>query len=264
MDHALMQNKFYIRTAEPGQLLWSCPAAKLLKPDKMSRFLELYGQRIKALEPAAAAVYFGSWIGFLALGQQYAVSTYNQSLDLSLGSLDIQLFEQEGRTLFSFKLGQAGIVNAPAEASEREDWLRTSFEALYGGTLRPLLESAAEAGGVAVGQLWGQFPTKFNYNMDFWLADALQEELRERIKEDYRYLREELPAEVFGRSKNPMDVKIRYIEDMKHPDKQVRIKNACCQFYRTEGGYYCYTCPRMKEEERAERREQARAAAASV
>ncbi|WP_072334775.1 MULTISPECIES: (2Fe-2S)-binding protein [unclassified Paenibacillus] len=262
IDYAFIENKFYIRKAAPLQPpLWSSPAAELLQPAVMKDFLELFAQRIKALELPVAAVYFGSWLGFLALGQQYAMSAGNTSLDLSLTNLEIMLQEHNGHTIMTFNLGAGGETSAPENACERTAWLDSSLEALYGCTLRPLLEAAAEAGGAEIGQLWGQFPTKFNYYMAYWEAEIADEALLGRVREDYRYLREEFPAEMFGRKKNPLDVKIRWIEDLKEPGKQMRMKNACCMYYRTEGGYYCYTCPRMKEEERAERREKARATA---
>ncbi|MEK8131984.1 (2Fe-2S)-binding protein [Paenibacillus filicis] len=260
INSQFLQDTFYIRQEDPEQLLWSSPAAELLQPGVMNSFLELYGQRIKALEPAAAAVYMGSWLGFLALGQQYVLSAHNRCLDMSLDNLVIQLYEKDSYTLVSFKLGEGPEGSAPEELSAREGWLGATLEALYGCTLRPLLAAIAEASGVEIGQLWGQFPTKFNYYIDYLTSGDSPAELKERIQEDYRYLRQELPAEVFGRKKNPLDVKVRMIESLKEPGKQMRMKNACCLYYRTEGGQYCYSCPRMKEEERAKRREQARAA----
>lgn len=258
IDFLTLEQKFYLRLEDHEHVLASVTAADLIDPDNMQQFLTHYGERIRALEPAAAAAYFSGWLAYPALAQQYALSFHNQAFDMSLSNFVVQLNVGERHSPLSFKLVRWSHASAPAAAAERTAWLRQTLTELYGSTFRPLLEAASRAGGIEVGQLWGQFPTKLNYFMEHWLAEADEPWLRERINEDDRLLRQELHGEVFGRSKNPLDVKIRWLEDMKDPAKQMRMKNACCLFYRTEGGYYCYTCPRMTEEQRAERRAQTR------
>ncbi|WP_201318449.1 IucA/IucC family C-terminal-domain containing protein [Paenibacillus sp. EPM92] len=258
MDFLTLEQKYHIRREDPEHLICSIPAAELLERPNMQQFLELYGTRIHALEPAACAAYFSGWLGYAAFAQQYALSFHNQALDLSLSNFVVQLHVKESYTAISFKLVREAAQPAPAGEAERTAWLRRTLTELYGTTFRPLLEAASEAAGIEVGQLWGQFPTKLNYLMDDLLAEAEEHELRERIAEDYNRLRQELNSEVFGRAKNPLDVKIRWMEDLKDPDKRIRMKNACCLYYRTEGGFCCYTCPRLTEEQREERRTQAR------
>ncbi|MDF2715738.1 MAG: (2Fe-2S)-binding protein, partial [Paenibacillus sp.] len=137
-------------------------------------------------------------------------------------------------------------------------WLERVLTEFYEKTVRPVYETAAVIGGVDAGQMWGLLPTRFNYMTEQWLLAEESESIRAVISGDYAFLKHEMPAAVFGRNKNPLDVKIRWIEDLKDPCKQLRMKNVCCQYYRTEGGYYCYTCPRIKESEREERRIKAR------
>ncbi|MET3289379.1 UNVERIFIED_CONTAM: ferric iron reductase protein FhuF [Brevibacillus sp. OAP136] len=222
--------------------------------------LEAYAPLIKAQEPKAAVAYFGSWLSSLALCLQYALSMENKAPDLSLSKLAIQLYREDGQdySSFAFVVENWKEVDGPSEEAERASWRKETLSRFYAETMRPLLEAAAQAGGHDVGQLWGQLPTKFNYYLEHFSDAAPSCAIRQRISADYDYLKSELSPDVFGRKKNPFDVKIRYIPDWRDESKQVRQKNVCCLYYLTEGAHYCYTCPRMKESERAVRAEELR------
>ncbi|WP_281887742.1 (2Fe-2S)-binding protein [Paenibacillus sp. YYML68] len=259
-----LETRFAVRQHDlEGKLLFACRAEQLADPETMRQLLDIYGQRIKALEPAAAAAYLAGWFGYAALAQLYSCSIYDTALSFTPEQLELQLYEKGDYAVFSFKLLGPELQQSTTHKEpppSRAEWLQQTWVELYGRTLRPMLEAAAAATGTDVGSLWGQLPTRFNYTVPLWLEETHDEELQAIIKDDYRRLCLELPADVFGRSRNPLDVKVRLIEDMKDSSKQVKMKNACCLYYQTEGGTYCYTCPRMTEAQRAERRAEARLA----
>lgn len=249
---------------EDGEpIVFAEAAARLAERGTMEKLLEAYAPLVKALDPVTAATYFCNRFAAACLSLQYAVSVLGYSIDLSLDRLTVQLLvDGEGKPEMGFKLDGWAEEREPLEEAERRLWLQRVFADFYGNTVRPVYESAAAAAGVRAGQMWGLLPTRFNYMTEQWRLAAPDERVRNRIAADYALLVREVPGAVFGRSKNPFDVTIRWIEHLLDPGKQVRMKNACCHYFGTEGGSYCYTCPRIKEEEREARRIRAREAEA--
>lgn len=253
--------KFNVGLDDKERILYAEAGVRLTERDGMERLLRDYQPLMKGLTPLSAAVYFCNQLANAALALQYAVSVHGKSFDLSLDNVTIQLFAHEsGYCGVAFKLGRWGWSEAPADRRERREWLRQAYARFYGETIRPLYETAAIVVGANAGQMWGLLPTRFNYFTELWMTEAAGEETKAIIAEDHKQLAYETPAVVFGRDKNPFDVKIRWIEDLKDPCKQLRMKNGCCHYFQTEGGSYCFTCPRLKESEREQRRLQARLA----
>lgn len=250
---------FNIGMESTKRVVYSVPVSALPHGSAMEQLLEAYSPLMKALDRTAAATYFCANFGNVGMALQYAVSVHDVSFDLSPENITVQLVETEaGKFGVAFQLMRWSEQRAPAGGNERRAWLADILSAFYSGTVRPVFESASKASGIHVAHLWGLLPTRFNYSAEQWMLAETDGTIRETIAGDYEFLTRQIDGEPFGRSRNPFDVKIRWIEDLKDPCKQMRMKNVCCLYYRTEGGRYCYTCPHMKESERAERRMEAR------
>lgn len=259
MDFAQLEQNFFISIKKKENALFSIPAEKAVHTDNMKLLLETYAPLMKALEPKAAAAYFGGWISSLPLCLQYTLSTENKTIDLSLANIEIQLYCKEGENwYFSFVVNRWSEQEGPEDEAERTVWRKQVLSKFYQQTMRPLYEAAAQVCDLDAGQLWGQLPTKFNYYIEHFMEQAKTCLIKERIEQDYRFMKEEMEPEVFGRKKNPFDVKLRYVPDWRDESKQLMQKNVCCRYYLTEEGQYCYTCPRLKESDRALRAKQLR------
>jgi ferric iron reductase protein FhuF len=254
IDFEQLEKQFSITTTQKENPLFSLTARELLNAEKMALLVQIYAPLMKAKELPAVATYFASWFGGVALGLQYMMSVWNHSVDFSLDHLTIELEVNEGREGFTFVCNKKHVQQAPTSDTERAIWREQQLRKFYSGTVAPLFRALADATGIECGSIWGQLPTRFNYYMDIFIASTEDNAAKQRLTEDYRFLSREMDPAAFGRPKNPFDVKIRWIEDARDPEKKVRMKNMCCLYYQTEGGFYCYTCPRMKEAERAERR----------
>jgi ferric iron reductase protein FhuF len=259
-----LERHFFVSRREMDNAVWSGPASELLETAQMSSLISVYARLLKAADLAPAATFFSGWLSGPALAVQYAMSVWNKTFDLSLNNLSVQLYNQDGYYRFSFMLNRWAEQDGPADEAARTEWRSSVLQDVYGNTLRPLLEAVAAASGVHVGQLWGQLPARYHYERNEWLKAAEHELLRRRIADDFRFLTEQLDPQVFGQAKNPLGVKLRLIEDLCDSERHVSIKSACCLYYRTEGGRYCYTCPRLKEAKRAEMRASMRAEAAQT
>lgn len=257
MDFELLEQKFNVTLKNRDNAVFSMKAVEMIKPENMNQLLTVYSPLIKAIDNSPAAAYFCKLFSGAAMALQYMISVENKAANFSLENLTIQLYPKDGYYSFSYKVDRWSIQNGPSFNSERSDWLQQVYADFYGKTVKPLFESASKSGLIDMSLLWGQLPTYFNYYIEL-LTDSDVSTHKEQIIHDYEYLKYQVSPNVFGCKKNPFDVKIRMIEDLRDPNKQLRMKNVCCQFYRTGEERYCYTCPRMKEDEREARRCEAR------
>ncbi len=159
--------------------VFSMPAAQPSAQNGMERLLDTYMPLLKAAEPAAAAAYFSSWFGGVALAFHYFISR-NKGPDLSLGNITVQLYPVGNYHRFSFQVGEWQEQDAPLDPKERDRWRERMFtDFFYGKTVRPLFEAASGAAGIHITQLWGSCRTNFFYFME-GLAVESDPNIRER------------------------------------------------------------------------------------
>lgn len=253
-EHFLAEH-FRLTSELRADTLLSMKASDLVKPENMDQLVSLYAPLIKANDSKPVGTYIGGWLGGVALGLQYMQSVWNVSLHLSLDQLTVQLYVADDYAQFSFVVDEWNKVEAPETG--RAAWLDQQYRAFYQHSLQPLIQSLAKATDNPEKLIWGQLPTRFNYYLDYFVEQSQDERVRQHLRDDYDSLCRQLEGACFGLDKNPFDVKVRWVEDMRDPSKKVRLKNQCCLYYQTGEGQYCYTCPRLKEDARAVRRQAA-------
>ncbi|WHX33162.1 (2Fe-2S)-binding protein [Brevibacillus agri] len=256
-NEPFLAEQFHLTTTHRTDALLSIKASDLLKARHAEQLVQTYAPLIKAHDQKPVGTYAASWLSGLALGLQYALSVWNVAIRIPLDQLTIELYDADGYVQFSFVVDEWHKAEGPSTSTARSAWRAEQYRQFYGHTLRPLFQVLADATGNPLKMIWGQLPTRFNYYLDTIVQEAREEAIRQRLRDDYAALCDELDGECFGLPKNPFAVKVRWVEDMRDPNKQVRLKNQCCLYYQTGDGQYCYTCPRLKEDERAARRQAA-------
>lgn len=256
-------SKFDLHPVIPVGARYSFAASELAREDGIRAFIECYRPIIKGLDDKVAASYFAGSFGNVALAVQYAISVYSAMPAVSLSSLSVHLIPAEGYWRVAFSLDEWTSSPAPAAPELRICWRNGRLTQFYQETAAPLLSVLSKVSGLGLSEIWGQLPTKFNYYIEM-LAAGSDSFLMQTVQADYRYLTDEMPAAVFQLARNPFHVKVRKVEALADPASTVQIRNRCCLYYRTEEGSYCYTCPRLTEEERAKRRAEYRNSTASA
>lgn len=257
-------SKFELYPFPPEDAMFSFPMQDLVVEEGMRAFIDCYKPLMKALDDKAVAAYFAGWFSSVALALQYTVSLYSSVPVIGLSNLSIHLIPAGGYCRVAFSLDSWTMEYAPEDTEGRTSWRNEVFTRFYRHTAGPVLRMMSVACGLRLGEVWGQLPSKFNYYIEMLAAGNSNKEFLISIQEDYDYLRKGLSAEVFQLPKNPFDVEVRRMESLADPEQTVHMRNRCCMYYRTEGGSLCYTCPRLKEEERAARRAEYRLQAASA
>ncbi|WP_426449876.1 (2Fe-2S)-binding protein [Paenibacillus sp. S-38] len=261
MFEYLEKHYFFRSEPQPGELFrftWE----ELTVPAKAAELLAVYGSAIKAQGPEVTAAYFGSWLGGLCAALQYMISYHGAALRLTPDNLTFQAYPRGHHTAFAFLLADRESTEVPAAC--REEWRDALLRDFYGNRLRPLVEAVAAAAGVDPGHVWSAPVTRIHYAYDHLLETAPDEERRRIVEEDFHTLLQGLEGEWFGRKRNPLDVKFRYVENPLDTQEKWRIKASCCLAYRTDSGHgFCYTCPRLTAAQREEKKEAMLAAATS-
>ncbi|MUT67020.1 hypothetical protein GOM71_13895 [Paenibacillus sp. NEAU-GSW1] len=245
-------------TERPENAVHSASADSLLEPEAMRIFIGHYETAAKAVDLEGAAGFFAYTVVNFMLAQQQLISAHNSALQLRPAQLTFHLVPTEKSVAVKFGLHGSVLEDAPADEDTRSAWLMNVYNRFYGELIRPLFESLATATGISIVHLWQHLATKFNYVP--LRADGLDGALKQRMIDDYEQLKYKVDPAIFGRSKNPIDAKLRYVESMADSDKQVLMKNGCCYYYKMEAseGSYCFTCPRISDKEREQRRESCR------
>ncbi|GGI44059.1 hypothetical protein GCM10008018_05210 [Paenibacillus marchantiophytorum] len=254
---AYIAEQFGVTTELHPEPLFTIAGSLLSTEIGMQEVLRAYTPLMKALEPAAAGTYFIGRLGALNGAMQYMVS-HDTLLDLSPELWTLQIFQHDkGYIEFRFVLSEIRLLAGPSEG-QRSAWREERLTQWYDTHIRPIIEATSVAAVIDITHLWKLFPTRLRYQIDHWKEETASEALIQRYEEDWTFVSKELSGQAFRRNRNPFDVKfimIDYPGTPGEPDKQIRMKSACCMYYRTEGGNYCYTCPRMKPGERDERKE---------
>ncbi|WP_029192241.1 (2Fe-2S)-binding protein [Paenibacillus harenae] len=248
-------------------VIFSCPATDLLDESKMKQLLELYTPLIKGKESAAGEAYMTSWFRGPMLGLIYMLSAWNKNLDLSLPNMTVQIYSdtynEKKFYRCGFRIHQLELIDGPADAVQNAEWAKAALTRFFEHTVRPVFETITKAGTQKIAMLWSQLPTSLEYGHGLIMNSEDSDQVKRQAQRNYELVKA-IDGERFGRSSNPFDVKFRMTESMNEPGKQVRIKYGCCLYYLVEDGNYCFTCPRLKESDREERRMACRAEAQAV
>ncbi|ANY66016.1 hypothetical protein BBD42_05750 [Paenibacillus sp. BIHB 4019] len=244
--------------SEPGkdlgkEAVMSIKGEDLIDVAAMSGFLAAYNQLIEGMDEGVAAAYFSSWFGSVIAALHYSISVYDTAPNFSLSNLEVQLIKEPGFTKVGFRVERKEAEQAPDDLAgrQRQQWLEHVLFHFYRNTAHPLMESLAQASSLNIGLLWGQLPTALNNYRERLQQSITDEAVLKQLEADERFV-QALPSEWFGRSKNPFHVNVRYIPNPLDPEKQLALKNVCCLQFRRKNRSYCYTCPRLTRQQRAE------------
>ena len=249
MDLSLFEEHFHISASGCEHPLLSVPAAELLDEKRMREALELGSSLTKGVGLELAVSFIGISFFGLAATKQIVMSQYGKILDLSLDNLTVQLEAHDDHAHVIFKYNELKWTDLPAEG--RDEAIRAEWTRYFAETMNPLIEAAARAAGLKPALIWNQYGARIAYVMEY-LRGIVPEGALRRTMEDDCLLLAGMPGETFNRRKNPYVHTPVYIDSPYEPGGQIMIRSACCMYYKRENGTKCYTCPILKEQDRAE------------
>ncbi|WP_229757755.1 ferric iron reductase [Paenibacillus marchantiophytorum] len=259
VDFNELEEKFFLTLHEPSNLLLSMPAIHLFQDEQAIRLIDMYSPLIKTSERAVAAAFFCSWYGSVcAAMQDMLFHDHGAILDVSLSNLTIQLHDNSPYSSFSFKINEVRLITVP-DRDDQEAWYIRMLHSYYSNQVRPLIVALSRLTQTNVNRLWGQIVNAIYAHIDEELKEITEESCKTRLLHEFELLTHHVDAQAFGLLRNPFERKPKFIESLANPNQMVKVKTACCLAYLLDAGFgYCYTCPRLKESDRALLRAKAR------
>ncbi|WP_232699562.1 hypothetical protein [Brevibacillus daliensis] len=214
-----------------------------------------YCEWLEGREKRISGTYFSSFLGLFCIAYQYALM-HRMKLQVTVDTISLYVTRADKKIPLIFVLDEITMEECPyVEEEQVNSWRKEALIQFYSEIITPLLQSAAQSAGLPNGQLWGQIATRMYNVHDRLLREADSEEERQTLLECLDLLRDEISAEVFGRTRNPFLIRFTWLDDPLKPGEKMRRKASCCQAYlRFDTCNYCYSCPKITKEQREEKR----------
>jgi ferric iron reductase protein FhuF len=251
VDFRQLEERFPLTLNRLENTVLTVPASDLLIEENMGLLIHTYGPLIKARERSAAAAFFMSWFaGVCGAMQHMLISGNEQLLDLSLSNLSVQLYAGDHYPLFSFQINEARFSSIPI--IDRDSWCKKTLDTFYTDNVTPFIQILSSLTQMNAIPLWGQIVNALYAQKEEDLAEAPDEESRNRIIYHFKMLTHGVKASAFGLRKNPFDIELNFTQHPNDPAHKMLVKTACCLAYCLDSEFgNCYDCPRLKEKDRA-------------
>jgi ferric iron reductase protein FhuF len=254
MDLSLLKHFFHISLTGEEDAVTTIPGTDLLRREQMDAIISQSGTLLKATGTELAASFVGMAFFGVCASIQLILASHNRLLDLTLANMEFQIDMHEDHIHGCFKIRELRWKEAPEAAQDRDAWVAAELTSFYRNEIRPVVEIAAASAGVKPELIWSQYGARMAYALDYVEGIEKRPEVLERFRQDYQTLVRAVPAEVFGRRKNPFEHKPRYIDSPYVAGKKLMMRSSCCMYDRRENGEKCYNCPMLLPEEREARR----------
>jgi len=247
-----LEEQFFVTLDEPDKVLLAIPATELQHEVKLAHLLDTYGSLIHTTERAVAAALFLSWYaGICAAMQKTLYQGDEMMLDLSLSNVIVQLALKDDYPVFSFRIREQRFIPVPPMEQDK-GWRKHMLRSFYSSEVTPIIQVLSQQLPMNASSLWGQIMNVLQEQLDGELGEVRDEDSRMSIASQFRVLTHDVDASAFGLRKNPFNRQQRFVAHPNHPDQRIPLKMSCCLAYRLEADFgYCYTCPRLKEQDRA-------------
>ncbi len=210
----------------------------------MGVYLKRFNKGLKAPDMKTAASVFMKRHAFLAVLYLYSMSAFNKKLDVSPENIILADAIKDGLWLPEFYL-----KNKSADVctdGERQEWRAEAVRHLFADNLYPVLDAVSKSAKISKLILWENVTVYIFWLYEKILSEIEDPEVKVRAAEDFSYLVNSAPGNLFGRnSYNP--IARYYSEPVYQEETQTyrRIRKTCCFSYMLkEKGSYCKTCPR--------------------
>lgn len=241
-NEEIEQLKQFRFTTEKKSSELSIRLSELLEEQKLLCYLEKVRSYIGAPNLKVTASIFMKRYAFLAVIYFYTITAWNKKLDISFHNIMLQT-EEADLWLPKFYFQHTQIETATEDRGERfEKWLELFFSK-HTNVLITQLSNVTKQSKLV---LWENIAVYVFWLYESVLAHGDNEQVKQRAKEDFYYIVNEVSGMRFGDcNENPIK---RYYCDkscLADESEEVRVRKTCCFSYLLgDGCKTCKTCPR--------------------
>jgi Uncharacterized Fe-S protein len=224
----------------PRQSFKSLALSELLEEEPRKAYMKWLMGHIGAPHTSVASSMLVKRIAYLLVAPTLTAMTYyNKGIGIKLEHC--HLFHMDAATAgtaFPFMAISDVRVTAP-DASNREMWRAEVIRQLFAECLTPLMKVIAAAGPVSMAILWENVMARIAPVYAHY--EDQDEELSQRIRDDFFFLAKGSSGELFGMRKNPLSSYTEIGDDFCITGRSSRL--TCCLYYQM-APEYCLKCPK--------------------
>jgi ferric iron reductase protein FhuF len=200
----------------------------LASPDRVQALLGRVSQALQVEKPAVAASQFTKWYCRSLTSVLYEFSVEGIARAASLRDVTV-LFPGEP----PFAVLCSGRAVPVADDASRESLRDLTIIRLFAHNWNLIFKSLSAVTGIREDLLWENGSMYLHHFYRTWIQEAADDRVRARIQDDYRYILQEAPPELFG--------ELQCFNPLQWTGKPVR--STCCLRYYLPDGNYCKGCP---------------------
>ncbi|TQR21667.1 IucA/IucC family C-terminal-domain containing protein [Psychrobacillus vulpis] len=226
-------------TTEKMQSTLSIEVSNLLYEQSMRKYLDTLSHHIESSNSKVAASLFVKRYAFLSVIYLYAMTAWNEKLNVNFENISIETDDNEKLWLPNFHFHS---LESESLRMDREKWRTNCIETLFKGHLSPILDLLSQTTKVSKLILWENISVYI-----YWLYETVlmeegtPSEVTFRSKEDFRFIVYRASGEIFGDyDVNPLT---RFYYEVH--ENEVRKRSTCCYSHLTNSDKYCATCPHI-------------------
>ncbi|WP_225986105.1 IucA/IucC family C-terminal-domain containing protein [Psychrobacillus glaciei] len=237
MDLKMDQLRSLRLTTERMHSELSIETTLLLDEQHLKEYVDTIRQRIGAANEKVAASLFMKRYAFLPAIYLYAMTSWNERLNVSYENVSIETDNSKEIWLPNFHFHN---LETEISRSNREKWRTTCIESLFKEHVSPIIELLSHITKVSKLILWENVVVYISWLYEkVLLEDRNSKEIVSRAKEDFHFIISHAPGNLFGDyGVNP--ISRFYKEDI---DYDSRRRSTCCYSHLTTNKQYCSTCP---------------------
>jgi ferric iron reductase protein FhuF len=251
-DFTMVKMYYHVSPEGAEHPIYEISPAAFFDDEVLRETLRVSGKDAKATSLALPASFVGTSLCKLSLIQLMFAAQNDRLIDLSPDNLIYQVELHDDHAHLGYRIREVRSVPIPAE--ERDSFLLQHWNEYFASFITPAVEAIAATSDLKAEAIWQQFGGQISYMKDFLVANEKRKEVIEKFLNDSKLLAEHLDPALFNQRRNPYKHTPRYIENPFNPEEQWLMQSSCCMYDRRENGTKCYTCPRMKPDEREQKK----------
>lgn len=217
----------------------------LVRNESLLPFLDAFSEAILSSRgEVTGSLFIKRYVSIIA-GAVYAFTYHNHCLDLSLQNMKLVLKKDK----LICVVQNTDEPDITSQAESREERRKQLLHHLYHTNIKKVWSAIIPATSINGATLWATLSYLFAYWKE---ADQLRiesPELLARMEEDYRFIAEHAWDESF--TDCPVNPVFSKFDEVDIEGEKILVRAKCClQFCLPGEKRYCYTCPRITEEER--------------
>lgn len=237
MDSKLDKLRKLRLTTEKIHSPLSIEISEILKEQSIVNYLDILSAHIDASNVKVAASLFVKRYSFLTVIYLYAMTAWNEKLNISYENVSIETDESDKLWLPNFHFHH---LESETLRADRDEWRSNCIESLFKEHVSPILNLLSQTTKVSKLILWENIAVYI-----YWLYETVLVEepieIVNRSKEDFQFIMNKAPGHLFGDYDiNPLN---RYYRE--EEGKEVK-RSTCCYSHLTNSNKYCKTCPHQR------------------